>query len=287
MKNVLVTGGKGQLAAAIKECSKNMREYQFFFLDSDKLDITNTEEVEAFFQENKITYCINCAAYTNVDQAENEKEIAQTINEEGAKILAQACSRYKSELIQISTDYVFDGNQAKLYTENDPPNPLSMYGQTKLDGEIAVASVLAEHYIIRTSWLYSEYGSNFLKTMLKLSKVKNEISVVCDQIGTPTNATDLATVVLKIINENRKAYGTYHFSNEGVASWYDFAKAIFKESNSNTEVVPIKSEEFPTLAERPAFSILDKSKIKNEFNIQIPYWRDSLIRSIKAINEGK
>ena len=287
MKNVLVTGGKGQLATAIKEGSKNIKDLQFFFLDSDKLNITNTGEVADFFNKNKISYCINCAAYTNVDQAENEKEIAQKINVEGAKIIAQACSRYKSELIHISTDYVFDGNQAKLYTETDPPNPLGVYGQTKLDGEIAVASVLAEHYIIRTSWLYSEFGSNFLKTMLKLGKVKDEISVVCDQIGSPTNATDLATMVLKIVNENRKAYGTYHFSNEGVASWYDFAVAIFKESNCNTKVVPIKSEEFPTLAERPAFSILDKSKIKNEFNIQIPYWRDSLIRSIKAINEGK
>ena len=287
MKNVLVTGGKGQLASALKTKTIDLEGHNFIFLDADDLDITDPKNVTQFFQDNNLTYCINCAAYTQVDKAEEEKVIARRINVFGAKTLAEACNNHGVDLLQISTDYVFDGTQTKFYTEEDKTNPINEYGQTKLDGEKAIAAVLSEHYIIRTSWLYSEYGSNFLRTMLRLGATKKEINVVCDQIGTPTNASDLAALLVKIILEEREEYGTYHFSNEGVASWYDFAKAIFKESNMDTEVLPIGSDAFPTLAKRPAFSVLDKSKLKDKFNLRVPYWRESLIRSITAINEGK
>lgn len=287
MKNVLVTGGKGQLASALKKQTKDWKNHQFIFLDSDQLDITDAAYVSQFFQNNRLAYCINCAAFTHVDKAEEEKAMAHRVNVYGAKVLAESCNTHGVSLLQISTDYVFDGTQTRFYREDDDTNPLNEYGRSKLDGEKAITSILPEHFIIRTSWLYSEYGSNFLKTMLRLGATKKEINVVCDQIGTPTNASDLAAVLVKILAEESEAYGIYHFSNEGVASWYDFAMAIFEESNMKTDVVPIRSDSFPALAIRPAFSVLDKSKVKEIFNLRIPYWRESLIRSIKAINEGK
>ena len=275
MRSILVTGGKGQLASCIKNIAEGLEGYHFRYVDLDELDITEPAEVNKFFEAERISFCVNCAAYTAVDKAETEVELASSVNKIGAQNLAEACDRHGAALIQVSTDFVFDGKQTKLYVEEDIAQPLSIYGSTKLDGEIAV-SKLKQHFIIRTSWLYSEYGVNFLKTMLRLGKEKEELSVVCDQIGTPTYARDLARVIVKIISEEFNQYGIYHYSNEGVASWYDFAKAIFDESETKIKLFPIKSESYPTPANRPNFSVMDKSKIKNALQIEIPYWRDSL-----------
>jgi dTDP-4-dehydrorhamnose reductase len=280
MKNVLVTGGKGQLASCIKDISNGLIDYRFIYVDYDELDITKKEEVNSFFKEENISYCINCAAYTAVDKAEEEKEIARSINCDGARNLAEACNQYNAKLIQISTDFVFDGKQSFPYRETDKVNPISVYGTTKLQGELAIARVLEKHIIIRTSWLYSEHGNNFLKTMIRLGKDRDELRVIFDQIGTPTYAGDLATILVKIIREDIKKYGTYHYSNEGVASWYDFAKSIFDESGTEVKLKPIKTEDYLTLAKRPAYSLMDKTKIKETFQIEIPYWRDSLKKSL-------
>jgi dTDP-4-dehydrorhamnose reductase len=276
MKNILVTGGKGQLATCIKDVTKDINDLNFIYVDVDQLDITDLNEVNTFFLNNEFSYCINCAAYTAVDNAETNKDIADKVNVLGARNLANACKSNQSVLIHISTDFVFDGLQTDFYTEEDKENPLSIYGLTKLQGEIAIAESLKEHFILRTSWLYSEYGQNFLKTMLRLGAERDSLGVVVDQIGTPTYAKDLALIVLKIIVKDKADFGTYHYSNEGVASWYDFAKAIFEESNMLVKLNPIKSEAYPTPAVRPKFSVMDKSKIKSVWSLEIPYWRDSL-----------
>lgn len=275
MKNILVTGGKGQLASSIKKEQKSLNGYVFIYVDSDELDITIEKEVKDFFDSHTIDYCINCAAYTAVDKAESEPEKAEMVNALGTKILAKFCEIHKTTLIQISTDFVFDGKQSIPYNEYDDPNPLGVYGQTKLNGE-KEATKIEKHFVVRTSWLYSEYNHNFFKTMLRLGNERDELNVVCDQIGTPTYARDLALVILEIITTNVDSYGIYHYSNEGVASWYDFAQAIFEEAKIDVKLIPIKTEKYPTPAMRPSYSVLDKSKIKEKINVQIPYWRDSL-----------
>ncbi len=285
MKNILVMGGKGQLASCIKDVEKNLTGFNFIYVDYDELDITKEEQITAFFDREEIKYCINCAAYTAVDKAESEPEFARNVNEKGARFLAKSCEEYNAVFIQISTDFVFDGKQSFPYTETDKTTPLSIYGVTKLDGEKATISSVQKHFIIRTSWLYSEYGNNFLKTMLRLGEEREELSVVCDQIGTPTYAGNLAEIILKIIAENSDSYGVYHYSNEGVASWYDFAKAIFEESETKIKLLPIKTEEFLTPAKRPSYSVMDKSKIKETFNLEIPYWRDSLRSVLKILGD--
>ncbi len=282
MKNVLVTGGNGQLASCIKDIEKSLVDFNFTYVDYDKLDITKIEQVRSFFEEKKIDYCINCAAYTAVDKAETEVELAESVNDTGVNYLAQSCEQHNAIFIQISTDFVFDGKKSTLYKENDQANPIGVYGLTKLNGEKSASSI-EKHFIIRTSWLYSEHGNNFLKTMLRLGKEREELSVVCDQIGTPTYAGDLATIILKIIAGNNNSFGTYHYSNEGVASWYDFAKAIFEESKINIKLLPINTEGYPTPAERPSYSVMDKSKIKETFKIEIPYWKDSLRKCLEKI----
>lgn len=273
---VLVTGGNGQLAQCINDVRISYPNIDFVFTDVDDLDITNQEQLNLFFQSNTFDWCINCAAYTAVDQAEIHSEIANKINSLGAKNLAVACKKNNIKLIHISTDFIFDGNSIKPYAEEDKPNPISVYGASKLKGEQEIQSILKEHFIIRTSWLYSEFGHNFLKTMIRLAKEKNEINVVNDQIGTPTYAKDLAQVILKIINLNLKNYGTYHYSNIGTTNWYEFAVSIFKFKEVNFKVNPINTKDYPTLAKRPAYSVLDTSKIKRTLNIQIPNWKDSL-----------
>ncbi len=283
MKTVLVTGGNGQLGSCLKELSKDLLGYNFIFLDYEDLDITKKEDVELFFNSNKISYCVNCAAFTNVDKSEADKETCKKVNEDGVSFLALACKAYNVKLIHISTDFVFDGKQSFPYKEGDPSNPLGFYGQTKLNGELAVIESIKTYFIIRTSWLYSEYGNNFLKTMLRLGKERHEISVVYDQVGTPTYAKDLAEVIIKIIININENYGVYHYSNEGVASWYDFTEAIFYESNTKVDVLPIRSEAYPLPAKRPNYSVLDKEKIKNTLDISIPYWRDSLKKCLKNL----
>lgn len=277
MKNILVTGGKGQLASCIKDAAVTLAGYHFIYVDVDELDITKPSDVEAFFCTNNIEFCVNCAAYTNVDKSESEPEIAEKVNVDGARNLAEACKKHKAKFIQISTDFVFDGKGSLPYVEQNVAKPVGMYGLTKLKGEQATTETVKEHFILRTSWLYSEHGHNFCKTMLRLAKEKDVLSIVSDQVGTPTYAGDLAEVIIKIIATDSSDYGIYHYSNEGVASWYDFAKAIFDLSNSDIELHPIRSEAYPTPAERPAFSVMDKSKIKSTWDVTIPYWRDSLI----------
>lgn len=283
MKTVLVTGGNGQLGSCLKELSKGLLGYDFIFLDYEDLDITKKEDVELFFDSNKVSYCVNCAAFTNVDKSEQDKETCKKVNEDGPSFLALACKAHNTKLIHISTDFVFDGKQSFPYKEEDLKIPLGVYGQTKLNGELAITNTINTYFIIRTSWLYSEYCNNFLKTMLRLVKERDEISVVYDQVGTPTYAKDLAAVVLEIIVKNNESYGIYHYSNNGVASWYDFAKAIFEESKLKVSLTPIRSELYPTAATRPSYSVLDKEKIKTALGISIPYWRDSLKRCLENI----
>lgn len=276
MKTILVTGASGQLGKCIESIKNKHSDFQFIFANSKALDITKLEQVSTFFDSEHIDWCINCAAYTAVDKAETDTDNAEKVNSQGAKNLAQVCTEQHVKIIHISTDFVFDGTQSHPYIETDETNPLGVYGKTKRDGELEVSKVNSKHFIIRTSWLYSEYNNNFMKTMLRLSQDRNEISVVSDQIGTPTYAKDLAHTILEIIHQDSKAFGVYHYSNEGVASWYDFAKAIFDLNESQIKTLPINSSAYPTPAKRPSFSVLDKTKIKKALHQQIPNWRDSL-----------
>ena len=281
MKSVLVTGSYGQLAACIKDKIHEHPEIAFVFTDLPELDITKENQVFDFFSNNEFSWCINCAAYTDVDKAETEKQISYEVNELGAANLAKACKKYKVKLIHISTDFVFSGESSKPYDEFDIAEPVSIYGDSKLKGEQSITSIMDNYFIIRTSWLYSEHGNNFYKTMLNLSKVKKEINVIFDQIGAPTYAGDLTKVILKIITIESNKFGIYHYSNEGVASWYDFAMAIFDESKYDVKINPLRTNQYPTPATRPQYSVLDKSKIRKAFEIEIPYWRYSLKQVIE------
>lgn len=278
---VLVIGSNGQLGQSLRSIAPNY-SVNFTFSDRSLLDITNQQNINVYLQKNKFDFCINCSAYTAVDKAENEEELAKKINVIGVSYLAEACKKYQITLVHISTDFVFNGMAFKPYTEETKTDPISVYGQTKLDGEKEIQRILDNHYIIRTSWLYSEFGNNFMKSMLNLSKNRDVLSVVSDQIGTPTYAVDLAKAILIIIQSNSN-YGLYHYSNLGVASWYDFAKAIFEYSNINIKINSIPSILYPTPANRPFFSVLDKSKIQNNFKLEIPYWRESLKKSLKNV----
>ena len=282
MINVLVTGSNGQLASCIKDYAKQYKELHFIYTDYQELDICNLNDVEEFFTTNqKIDYCINCAAYTAVDKAETHVEKAFEINTKGAKNLALVCDEQGAILIHVSTDFVFDGDKTEPYIETDIPKPISVYGASKLKGEVEIQKTFEKHFIIRTSWLYSEHGTNFMKTMLRLAETRDEISVVSDQIGTPTYAGDLADVILKIISSKNTNFGLYHYSNEGQTSWYGFAKAIFEGSNLKIKTTPIKTEAYPTPAKRPIYSVMDKTKIKSALKIEIPFWDDSLIKAIE------
>lgn len=288
MINVLVTGSNGQLATCLKSLEEGYNELNFIYTDYLDLDITKPKALRNFFKSySSIDYCINCAAYTAVDNAEKEEKLADQINSEGAGNLSQVCKENNTTLIHVSTDFVFDGKNNQPYVEEDLTNPLSVYGKTKLDGELVIRNNSSKYFIIRTSWLYSEHKKNFMKTMLELAKNKKELGIISDQIGTPTYALDLANTILNIVNSQNKEYGVYHYSNEGVASWYDFAKAIFEINNIEVKVKPIKTEAYPTPAKRPHYSVLDKTKIKNNFDVEIPYWRDSLIVALKKYNESR
>jgi len=294
---ILVTGANGQLGSEIKylvtnNLTPNIKHLTFLFTDKDELDITNKEQIEDFLDKNRIDVIMNCAAYTAVDKAEDEKELADLINHKAVEYLASNAKKRDIFLIHISTDYVFDGKNYRPYIETDKTNPQGVYGLTKLKGEEAFINSGAKGIIIRTSWVYSSFGHNFVKTMLRLSDRK-ELNVVFDQIGTPTYARDLAEAILQILdvkcemlNSNNNLTSNieiYHYSNEGVCSWYDFAKAIFEIKGIDIKVNPIETKDYPTSAKRPHFSVLNKAKIKKEFNLEIPNWRESLKECLKEI----
>lgn len=277
----LVTGANGQLGQSLQFIASNYPNIDFIFCNSQELDITNSNNIQQVFEQFKPNYCINAAAYTAVDKAESEPEKAHLINVIGAKNIAEVCKEFGTTLIHISTDFVFDGEKTSPYTELDQPNPTSVYGQTKLDGEKAIQETFDNYLIIRTSWVYSQFGNNFMKTMLRLASERDSISVVNDQIGTPTNAVDLAEAIVKIITSNSQlstsnSYGIYNFSNEGQCSWYDFAKKIFEINKINIDLQPIPTRSYPTPAKRPKYSVLDKSKIKTVFNVKVKNWEESL-----------
>ena len=283
--HVLVTGANGQLGSEIRANAD--RKARYFFTDADVLDITQIDEIRSFVHQNHIGLIVNCAAYTNVDKAEDDTAVAESINHTAVAHLATVCAEVSIPLIHISTDYVFGGNGNTPYTEADNTCPLGVYGRTKLAGEQAIQQAGIEHLIIRTAWLYSlQFGHNFVKTIQRLSRERNELKVVFDQVGSPTNAADLAEAILSIVCSDRFEGGVYHYSNEGVCSWYDFAKAIFELARIDCRVLPIESSQYPTPAKRPHYSVLNKAKIKSVYGIHIPYWRDSLQRVISSIKDN-
>ena len=285
---VLITGANGQLGSEIRELAANYRKLDFVFKDLPDLNICNFNLLQSFIIDNNINAVINCAAYTAVDKAEQDVDIAEKVNSEGVLNLVNAVQKVQGKLIHISTDYVFDGNHFLPYKESDPVSPIGVYGKTKRSGELAVLNSSIDAIVIRTSWLYSVYGNNFVKTMLKLGYDRDVLGVIFDQVGTPTNASDLAKTCLDILSykssENIRANGKiYHYSNEGVASWYDFATAIMELGSLDCKVRPIETKDYPTSAKRPHYSVLNKTKIKTDFNIEIPYWRDSLDKCIEKL----
>lgn len=281
--NILITGANGQLGNSIRKIAAEYPAFQFIFTDIPEVDITDKTSLENLVRERAIEAIINCAAYTAVDKAETDIEMARKINAEGPAVLANMAKQFNIKLIHVSTDYVFNGKSNLPLKEIDPTDPIGTYGQTKLEGEIAVEKSACDSLVIRTSWLYSEFGANFVKTMLRLGRERNELSVVYDQIGTPTYATDLAIAILDLLQKDFSGYTLYHYSNEGVISWYDFAKAIFDLSQINIKLNAIESSEFPTPAKRPAYSVFNKKKIKAA-GIDVPYWRDSLTACLEILN---
>ena len=286
--NVLVTGSSGQVGNEIKAISSDY-SYNFFFTDRNNIDITSKDSIKEFCKTNNINVIINCAAYTAVDKAQSDEINADLINRKAVKKLALVSQELNIKLIHISTDYVFDGKNFKPYCEEFQTNPQSIYGKTKLDGENEMRDINPKNsIIIRTSWIYSYYGNNFVKTMLRLGKEKEELGVIFDQVGTPTYAKDLAITILDIVPqiENSKVE-IYNYSNEGVLSWYDFAKEIMKMAKLNCKINPIETYQYPTPAKRPHFSLLNKNKIKTTFNIEIPYWKDGLDDCLKRLGERR
>ncbi len=282
----VVFGASGQLGQCLKKVAHDRGINNIAFPPETEANILDLEALELLFDEQKPAYAINCAAYTAVDKAEDDIETARKINKTGARNLAVLCKQHNVALIHISTDFVFKGDKPYPLVESDKAEPISIYGLTKLEGEEDITEVLAQHYILRTSWLYSEYGNNFVKTMLKLGAERSELKIIADQVGTPTYAIDLAACILNIIAANADKYGIYHYSNEGVTSWYDFAKGIFDISGTAVKTLPIRTSEYPTKATRPAYSVMDKTKVKAAFGIEIPYWRDSLAVCIEALKNN-
>lgn len=290
IKNILVTGSYGQLGNELHELADLGLPYHFIWTDADTLDITDKEALKNFVKKNPIDLLINCAAYNAVDKAEEEKEIAELINTEAVRLLAEICKENGAKYIHVSTDYVFNGKTFLPYKETDIPNANSAYGISKLKGE-EEALKYDNALIIRTAWLYSSYGKNFVKTMLRLGAEKESLGVIFDQVGTPTYAFDLANAIIKIINhinDNKKDFnpGIYNFSNEGVCSWYDFAVSIMKFAELPCKVLPIETKDYPLPANRPFYSVLNKNKIRSTFNIEIPHWKESLDKCIRKIKKS-
>jgi dTDP-4-dehydrorhamnose reductase len=276
MSSILVFGASGQLGQCLAHVAKERNVPGLIFPPEDQANILNPEGLRTLFEQHQPTYAINCAAYTAVDKAEDEVEIARKVNRDGAENLARLCGEFGTVLIQISTDFVFAGTGNQPLVETDPAEPISIYGVTKLEGEQTIPPLTDAYFILRTSWLYSEYANNFVKTMLKLGRERDELRIIWDQVGTPCYAIDLAGCILTIIEAQSTAYGLYHYSNEGVTSWYDFATAIFELSHTEVKTVPIRTAEYPTKATRPAYSVMDKSKVKQALGVTIPHWRASL-----------
>lgn len=285
---VLVTGANGQLGQSIQFIADKYPNIQFVYTDFQEMDITNLENCKTVFATHKPQFCINTAAYTAVDKAESEQEKAHLINALGPENLANVCKEFDTILLHISTDFIFDGTSTTPYKESDIPNPQSVYGQTKLDGELAIQKNWEKHIIVRTSWVYSQFANNFMKTMLRLASERDSLSVVNDQIGTPTYAVDLAEVLMKIVQSSiihhPSSFGIYNFSNEGQCSWYDFAAAIFHQKRIEIDLKSIPTTSYPTPAKRPSYSVLDKTKIKKVFGIKIKDWKASLIVSLNHLN---
>ena len=288
---VLITGSNGQLGSEIKDLASGYENLKCIFRDLPELDICDTKALTTCIVDENINAVINCAAYTAVDKAEGNSKIAEQVNAKGVLNLVNILKKVDGKLIHFSTDYVFDGNHSQPYKETDTVSPIGVYGQTKRAGELAVINSDIDSIVIRTSWLYSVYGNNFVKTMLRLGNEKKSIQVVSDQKGTPTFAKDLAKTCLDILSNAgstniSKKGSLYHYSNEGVASWYDFARAIMEISNIDCNIIPIETKDYPTQAIRPLYSVLDKSKITSDFKVTIPHWRDSLANCLKKINHN-
>ncbi|WP_026632573.1 dTDP-4-dehydrorhamnose reductase [Dyadobacter alkalitolerans] len=280
---IVVLGASGQLGSCLKKVAAERNITDISFPSEQDGNILDETLLDKLFAAERPSFVINCAAYTAVDKAEDEQDICRKVNRDGAAYIAKACANHNAALVHISTDFVFKGDVTGLLTETDPAEPENIYGLTKLEGEAAIAEILPEHFTLRTSWLYSEYGNNFVKTMLRLGKERDQLGVIVDQVGSPTYAIDLAGAILDIIESGSKEYGIYHYSNEGVTSWYDFAKAVFDISGTSVNLNPVKTSEYVTKAVRPAYSVMDKSKIKTTFSIQIPYWRDSLAECLQRL----
>jgi dTDP-4-dehydrorhamnose reductase len=283
MGNIVVFGASGQLGQCLKHIAKQKGISNIYFLSTAEANILDNEALKSVFDQYQPAYAINCAAYTAVDKAEDEIDEARKINKTGAENLATTCKYHGAVLIHISTDFVFKGDIPSPRVEDDITGPISVYGLTKLEGEQAIAQILDTHFILRTSWLYSEYGNNFVKTMLRFGAERDMLKIIADQVGTPTYAIDLAVCIFDMIASGKNDYGIYHYSNEGLTSWYDFAKSIFDLSGTDVKVLPIRTAEYSTKATRPAYSVMDKTKIKHTFGIEIPYWRDSLAICIEKL----
>lgn len=285
MKKILVTGSNGQLGNEIRVASVLFPELSFVFTDVDELNITDEKAVDDFFSAGKFDFIVNCAAYTAVDKAEDDADTCFLINEKAVEILGESAAKYNTAIIHVSTDYVFDGTSFKPYSEEMDVCPVSVYGKSKLAGETALMAVNPDAVIIRTSWLYSSFGNNFVKTMLNLGKTRDSLNVIFDQVGTPTYAADLAVAILKIIASGIKSPGIYHFSNEGVCSWYDFTITIHKLAGISCVVNPIESKDYPVRTPRPHYSVLNKRKIKHTYGLQIPHWEESLRKCIEILEK--
>ncbi|MBC8084184.1 MAG: dTDP-4-dehydrorhamnose reductase [Hymenobacter sp.] len=276
MGTTLIFGGTGQLGQCLQHVARERKLTDLVFLPEEQADILDAVVLRAVFAQYQPAYCINCAAYTAVDKAEEEVDVARRVNRDGVENLARLCGAFGTTLLHVSTDFVFAGTGNQPLTETDEAAPISVYGRTKLEGELVIPAHTSRYFILRTGWLYSEYANNFVKTMLRLGKERDELRVIWDQAGTPTYAIDLAGCLLHIIGSGRQEFGLYHYSNEGVTSWYDFATAIFELSNTPVRTLPIRTAEYPTKATRPAYSVMDKTKVKTTLQIDIPHWRDSL-----------
>jgi len=287
-KKILITGGNGQLGYSIKKLQSAFPELEFIFTDVDDLDITNKKILDAYFSEASFDFVVNCAAYTAVDKAEVDKENAFKVNVTAVQNLVTLSNKFDFRLIHISTDYVFDGKHFRPYTEEDLPNPSGVYGSTKFEAEQKIAEISNNAVILRTSWLYSEFGNNFCKTILRMASERDELRIIADQIGTPTYATDLAEAILTVINNYPESGKTelFHYSNQGIASWYDFALEIVSIAKLNCKVTPIRTEEYPLPAPRPFYSVMDRRKFTDTFTTEIPHWKESLKTCISIITNN-